>query len=151
MFATHWDGYPASLGRDLLNCDRSIEEVVDVAKAHTIDSADSSLLHTLNDERIRQLAEKHQLTVEEIKVGKRRGNVISADDHEIHDLKLYGDLAEYQYDISGKQIYFRPLDGWWPDALKHAAEFKLLTETEVASSCAEAHLTAAILNGLEIR
>jgi len=134
MLATHWDGYPSSLGRDLLNYDRSIEAVVEVAKAHTIDSADSSLLDMLNGERIRQLAEKHQLTVQGIKAGKRRGNVISADDHEIHDLRLYADLAEYQYDISGKQIYFRPLDGWWPDALKHTAEFKLLTEKRVATA-----------------
>ena len=132
MLATHWDGYPSSLGRDLINCERSIEAVVEVAKTHTIDSADSSILDALNRERVDHLAERHQLTVQEIKAGKRRGNVISADDHEIHDLRLYADLAEYQYDISGKQVYFRPLDGWWPDSLKHAADFKLLTETEVA-------------------
>jgi len=151
MLATHWDGYPSSLGADLLHCDRSARAVIEVAKAHTIDSADSSLLDTLNGERIRQLAEKHQLTVQEIKAGKRRGNVISADDYEIADISIYRDWAEYQYDIRGKEIHFRRLRECWPDSLKHAAEFKLLTETEVASSCAEAHLTAAILNGLEIR
>jgi hypothetical protein len=43
MLATHWDGYPASLGRDLLRCDKSIEAVIEVAKAHTIDSADPQL------------------------------------------------------------------------------------------------------------
>jgi hypothetical protein len=134
MLATHWDGYPSSLGRDLLNCDRSINAVIEVAKAHTIDSADFSLLDTLNGERIRQLAEKHQLTVQEIKAGKRRGNVICADDYEISHMARYADPAEYQYDLSGKQIYFRPLDGWWPDALKHAAEFKLLSEKDAAYS-----------------
>ncbi len=124
MLATHWDGYPASLGADLLHCDKSIEAVVDVAKAHTIDSADASLLDTLNRERVEQLAEKHQLTVQEIKAGKRRGNVISADDHEIHDLRLYADLAEYQYDLCDKEVYFRPLDAWWPDALKRATRIQ---------------------------
>jgi hypothetical protein len=72
MLATHWDGYPASLGRDLLRCDKSIEAVIEVAKAHTIDSADASLLNTLNSERVTHLAEKHQLTVQEIKAGIRR-------------------------------------------------------------------------------
>ena len=126
MLATHWDGYPASLGRDLLNSDKSVKAVIEVAKAHTIDSADASLLDTLNGERIRQLAEKHQLTVQEIKAGIRRGNVISADDCEIADIGLHRDLAEFQYDIRGKTVFFRPLDGWWPEALKHTAEFKRL-------------------------
>ena len=132
MLATHWDGYPASLGLDLLHCDKSIKAVVEVAKGHTIDAADSSLLDMLNEERTRQLAEKHQLTIQEIKSGKRCGKVISADDYEIADIRSYRDWAEYQYDIRGKEIHLRPLRGWWPESLKHAAEFKLLTETDIA-------------------
>ena len=132
ILATHWDGYPSSLGADLLHCERSARAVIEVAKAHTIDAADPRILVALNGERVNALAEKHRLTVDEIKAGARRGNVISADDYEISDISKYGDLAEYQYDLSGKEVYFRPLDGWWPDSLKHAADFKLLTETEVA-------------------
>lgn len=134
MLATHWDGYPASLGSDLLHCDRSIEAVVEVAKAHTIDAADPRILETLNRERVSDLAEKHQLTVDEIKAGIRRGNVICADDYEIANIGSYGDWAEYQYDIRGKDVFFRPLNDWWPDSLKHATDFKLLTETDVACS-----------------
>jgi len=133
MLATHWDGYPASLGADLLNCDRSIEAVVEVAKAHTIDSADASLLDTLDAERVTQLAEKHQLSVQEIKAGIRRGNVICADDCEIADIGLHRDLAEFQYDIRGEAFFFRPLDGWWPEALRNAAEFKRLAPKEVVA------------------
>ena len=118
MLATHWDGYPSSLGRDLLNCDRSIEAVVEVAKAHTIDAADALLLDALNGERVALLAEKHLLTAQEIKAGIRRGNVISADAHEIADIGLHRDLAEFQYDIRGKTVFFRPLDGWWPESLR---------------------------------
>jgi hypothetical protein len=126
--ATHWDGNPASLGLDLLRCDKSVKAVIEVAKAHTIDAADPKFLETLNRERISLLAEKHQLSVGEIKAGIRRGNVISADDHEIADLRIYGDLAEYHYDICGNEVYLRPLDGWWPEALRNAGKFKLLTE-----------------------
>ncbi len=137
MLATHWDGYPASLGHDLLRCDKSVKAVIEVAKGHTIDAADASLLEMLNRERISQLAQIHLLSVDEIKAGKRRGNVISADDHEIADLRIYGDLAEYHYDLCGNEVDFRPLDGWWPESLRNAAEFKRLTAKEVASGRAE--------------
>ena len=116
MLATHWDGYPTSLGADLLRCDKSIKAVIEVTKAHTIDAADPQLLKTLNRERVSGLAEKHQLSVDEIKAGKRRGNVISADDFVIADIGLHRDLAEFQYDIRGNEVFFRPLDGWWPES-----------------------------------
>jgi hypothetical protein len=137
MLATHWDGYPSSLGSGLLHCDKSIKAVIEVAKAHTIDAADAWLLDMLNRERVRQLAEKHQRTVEEIKAGVRRGNVISADDYEITDIRNYGDWAEYEYDLCGKEVYFRPLDNSWPESVRAASEFKLLSEMEVADNRAE--------------
>ena len=40
--------------------------------------------------------------------------------------------AEFQYDIRDNTVLLRPLDGWWPEALKQAAEFKRLTAKEVA-------------------
>jgi hypothetical protein len=135
--ATHWDGYLASLGRDLINCDKSVKAVIEVAKAHTIDAADPQILDVLNRERISQLAEKHQLSVQEIKAGIRRGNVICADDYEIADLRIYGDLAEYHYNLCVKEVYFRPLTEWWPESLKQAAEFKRLTRKAVFSRRAE--------------
>jgi hypothetical protein len=120
-----------------LNCDKSVKAVVEVAKAHTIDSADASLLDTLNAERVTHLAEKHQLTAQEIKAGIRRGNVICADDYEITDLRTYRDLAEFHFDIRGSEVFFRPLAGWWPESLRKVGEFRLLTAKEVGSSWAE--------------
>ena len=133
MLATHGDGYPTSLGRDLMKCDKSMKAVVEVVEAHTIDAADPQLLDMLNRDRVSQLAAKHQLTVQEIMAGKRRGKVISADDYEIADISLHRDLAEFQYDIRDNGIYFRPLDGWWPESLKRAAEFKRLTAKAIES------------------
>ena len=137
MLATHWDGHPASLGHDLFRCDKSLNAVIEVAKAHTIDAADPQVIETLNPERTSQLAEKHQLSFDEIKAGKRRGNVISADDFVIADIGLHRDLAEFQYDIRGNEVYIRRLDGWWPESLKQAAEFRRLTAKEVGGSRAE--------------
>jgi hypothetical protein len=137
MLATHRDGHPTSLGRDLLNCDKSVRAVIEVAKAHTIDAADAQLLEALNAERVTQLAEKHQLTVQEIKAGKRHGNITCADDHEIADISIHRDLAEFQYDIRGNQVLFRRLDCWWPEALRKADGFRRLTAKKVASRRAE--------------
>ena len=137
MLATHWDGYPVSLGHDLLHCEKSIKAVIEVAKTHIVAAADPSLLDTLNAERVNQLAEKHQLSVQEIKDGKRRGNVVCADDYEITDIMTYRDLTEYEYDIRGNEICVRRLDGWWPEALRKASEFRYLPAKEIANSRAE--------------
>jgi hypothetical protein len=43
LLATHWDGYPSCLGLALLNCDKSMPALVEVAKEHTIDAADITI------------------------------------------------------------------------------------------------------------
>jgi len=127
MLATHWDGYPLSLGRDLLECNKSLESIIQVADSHTIDAANDSIRNELNKKRIRELSEKHHLTEDEIREGKRRGNIITPEDHEISDIGHYGDWAEYQYDIRGEVVLFRPLFGEFPELREHAPAFKRLT------------------------
>jgi hypothetical protein len=75
--------------------------------------------------------------VKEIKAGIRCGNVISADDFVIADIRVHRDLAEFQYDICGNAVFLRPLDGWWPESLRKASEFKALTLKAVARSRGE--------------
>lgn len=93
MIATHWDGYPSSLGRDLIECDKSLKSVVKVAKDHKIDCCNNLIRKEL----------------------------------EIDDIEAYGDKAEYQYDIRGKEIYFRTLKGYYPESLRSAEALRLLT------------------------
>ena len=105
MLATHWDGFPDCLGMELLNCDKTIGSVIEVAKKHTIDAAHRSIREDLNRERIKELVKKHRLTEEKIRKGIRRGNIIGAEDHEICNIDNYGDWAEFQYDVrEGKYI-----------------------------------------------
>jgi len=127
MLATHWDGYPSSLGKELLNCDNSIEAILKIAEGHTIDAADSSIRDELNRKRTKELAEKHHLSGEDIREGKRRGAVITAEDYEIGDIAEYGDWAEYEYDIRGDVVLFRPLSGWFPESIENAETFRILT------------------------
>ena len=118
MIATHWDGYPSALGFNLLRCDKSLKEVIQVAEKHMIDGADSSIREDLNEKRIKQLSEKQGLTEQEIRDGKRRGPIIIAGDYEICEINEYGDFPEYQYDIRGNEVFFRPLRGQYPGSLE---------------------------------
>jgi len=127
MLATHWDGYPSSLGKELLSFGISVAAILRVAEKHTIDAADSSVREDLNGERIKNLSEKHLLTKEEIGKGFRQGNIFTAEDYEIGDIRKYGDWAEYQYDIRGEVVLFRPLRGPFPESIDNAQTFKVLT------------------------
>ena len=128
LLATHWDGYPSCLGVALLNCEKTVAAIVEVAKGHTIDAAVISIRKDLNRHRVKTLAKKYRLTQAEIRAGKRRGCVICAEDYEIGSIDNYGDWAEYQYDIRGQEVYFRPLGGFYPNSVNKASRFKLLTE-----------------------
>jgi hypothetical protein len=131
MIATHWDGYPSALGSGLLQCDKTFGAVIRVAERHTIDRADSSIREDLNRKRVEELSKKHGLSEQEIRNGKRRGPLITADDYEICDINHYRDWAEYQYDIRGKDVFFRPLRGQYPESLEKALEFERLTREVV--------------------
>ena len=43
VLATHWDGYPSSLGKELLDCGNSVEAILRIAQKHTINAADTSV------------------------------------------------------------------------------------------------------------
>ena len=131
MIATHWDGYPSALGSGLLQCDKTLWAVIRVAERHTIDGADSSIREDLNRKRVKELSEKHGLSEKEIRNGKRRGPLITADDYKIGDINHYQDWAEYQYDIRGKEVFFRPLRGQYPESLENALGFERLTKEVV--------------------
>ncbi len=127
MIATHWDGHPFSLGLDLLNCDKSIKSIIDVAKRHTIDFADYSIVENLNKERIEKLSREYNLSKDDIEGGIGR-EVIAVEDYGIDDINIYGDWAQFQYDIRDGQVFFRSLSGFYPDSLRNASDFKLLTQ-----------------------
>jgi len=131
MIATHWDGYPSALGSEFLQCDKTLGAIIRVAEGHTIDGADSSIREGLNRKRLKELSGKHRLSEKEIRNGKRLGPLITADDYEICDLNHYQDWAEYQYDIRGKEVFFRQLRGQYPESLENTPGFERLTREVV--------------------
>ena len=128
--ATHWDGYPSSLGKDLLELDpRNLESVIEVAKDHTIDFASRDIITQLSHERFvditnkaNELAKSHKYNVADVEkehklTGKFPGSsMMSADDWPIVDFECYGDFAEYEYDVSVTQVRFRELSGKYDQA-----------------------------------
>lgn len=128
MIATRWNGDLSGLGRELLHCDKSFDEIVRVAHGHTIDAAHRSIREELHAKRVMELAKKHSLSEEETRKEMRRGAIICTDDYEIGDIKNYGDWAEFEYDIRGTNVYFRPLEGSYPFSVTRAPGFRVLTE-----------------------
>jgi len=59
----------------------------------------------------------------------------------IADIRTYRDLAEFEYDIRNNDVDFRPLDGWWPEALKRAGESRLLSEKGIVAKHARKALS----------
>jgi hypothetical protein len=114
VFATHWDGYPESLGADLVGLrKKTLASVQVVARKHSVDFASPIVRKGLNEERVRYIAKKHKLPIEKVKKGYRRGNIITSDDYEIGGIRGYDDWAEYEYDVNTKtgKVMVRPRAG----------------------------------------
>ena len=128
IIATHWDGYIKGLGADLLEMpDLSIDSIIKVAEKHEIDFIKPAIGKRVKEERLQELATKHNLSVDKIKDGYRRGVVIASDDYEIGNIKIYDDSAEYQYDIRADGIYYRELSGCWQTSQHSTNKFQKLS------------------------
>lgn len=131
FIGTHFDGYPSSLGADLLKASTD-EEISNVAEDHSIDFADMSILKGLNKARFAAIAKKansnpnrkKDYTVEELeKLFYEEGKMLqfglmASDDHPIGDIKDYDDWAEYQYDLTDGKWTCRELHGKWSETSK---------------------------------
>lgn len=116
FIATHWDGYPSSLGADLLEAGTSDDAILKVAARHSINAAATSVLKKA--EALAQQAWKKREPQD------KREKLV-------WDIKGYGDFAEYQYDVKGDKWFFRPLPGEYPASLKKAGALKPLTTDAV--------------------
>lgn len=124
FIATHWDGYPDGLGRDLLG-NKTDDEIIKVAEQHSIDCADKDILSEVNKQRYEEIAKKTKgkYSVKDIAELHKKGQVIvfgamASSDYPIEDIKLYGDHAEYQYDLKDGKWRFRSIYGSWHEADK---------------------------------
>lgn len=120
--ATHRDGFPLGMGQELLLC-KTMEEVLKVAEKHTIDCVAKLWLEEQKKKRTKHLAAKHKLTQAEIRQGKRRGCVMSAEDWLPDDISSYGDFAEWEYNFEKDHWRVRALRGEWPKSRETAGGF----------------------------
>lgn len=118
MFATHWDSYPESLGKELQKLKKKdIPNLLKVASKHSINFADKSLVGI--SEKMMRKRLKGQAGYEWL---------FHKGQHFVDDIKIYGDYAEYQYDVDSKtgKIKFREISGAWDDPKKTAGNWKNL-------------------------
>lgn len=128
--ATHWDGYPDSLGADLSELNLKDQEnlkknIVEIAQKHSIDAVDTQD-EIFKEEvlaRFQKIADKTKgkYTVEQLQKLYYEENrvvqfgIMCSDDWPIGDVKHYDDFAEYQYDVTDGKLTFRELCGQWSE------------------------------------
>lgn len=92
IYATHWDGYPDSLGADLVALRKAhnlgLGGISQVAVKHSINFADKSILAQANKAMITSLKGK-----EGYESYVKSGEFVT-------DIKYYDDFSEYEYDIN---------------------------------------------------
>ena len=146
FIATHYDGNPSSLGRDLLN-KSSDEEIIKAAVEHTIDFADEIVCKIVNPERyayiankaneiLKKTGKKKRYTIKDIEDMDNKGESLTfgvqgAGDYPVGSIGGYNDFAEYQYDLKEGKFYFRELSGEYPKSLKTAGKFVELNQKEL--------------------
>jgi len=126
FIATHWDGYPESLGEDLMNT-KTDKEIVEVAKKHNIDFADlrSPSIKAERERRFRNISKKTKgkYSVKKLKEMAKKGEQLRFGIHTpefspIDPIKHYDDYAEYQYDLKDGKWRIRELGDTWKKAEK---------------------------------
>jgi len=153
--ATHWDGYPSSLGSDLLKQKNLIKEldkekslaiIIGICEPHTIDFATEDVRSKTADQRLQKIANKanemcrergepEKYSVQYLKELEKEGKQLTfgvhgAGDYPIGTFENYGDYAEWEYDVlpSGAVMY-RELSGWYNETTeKQRDEWKKLTK-----------------------
>lgn len=126
IIATHWDGYPSGLGKDIFKA-FTREEIIEAANKRNIDFAIRSIMDQINAPRIKELAKKHNMTEDAIIRGYRKG-IVTADDYLVGDIRNYGDFAEYQYDLTDGEWKYRTVNGAWSENPKFGKWKKSLEE-----------------------
>ena len=131
MLATHWDGYPDSLGKELVKLkDKSSLNVVQLSAEHNIDSIHKDFvpkksITTGQDNDIQTTVFKKSGTFSGgtfIRGEEGKSKKISSI---IDNEKQYGDWAEYIYDIRNGDVYVAEGHGDYSSTLNAEKEGNL--------------------------
>ena len=151
MLATHWDGNPSTLGKELAVLkDKSAENVVKVASGHSIDQiapefapknpivlkngaylgdgkrGDKITYFPRNDAEMTALQKSHGTWMEGGGGTADRTKEVEFKFADVVPMSTYGDFAEWEYDIKGDKVYARPLSDSY-DKSDKTGKFTLIT------------------------
>ena len=104
-FATHWDGYPTSLGVDPVRSPKDINSIMKVAADHSINFASAKYKKRANTIMLKRLKGKPGYEW----IWKDGGKEF------VGDIKGYDDWAEWEYNVNTKTgvVTVRELSGAW--------------------------------------
>ena len=146
--ATHWDGYPDSLGKDLVEIlpNPTLDAVIEVCNGHDIDFATPDVREKVEMERYEKIAEKANstpnpdgkvYTAEGLKkMHDEEGRIVqfglhASSDNPIGTWERYGDWAEYEYVVQSDVILVQACSGSYDkpkDALINLDNFVSVTD-----------------------
>lgn len=134
MLATHWDGYPESLGAELVAIkDKTPEKVIKVASLHNIDFISpkftpkkklvvpKQIYNMKTGKYVKGQLITEFLTDEEMDRRNIQGTFIPTKGKTerkystIAPMSQYGDFAEWEYDIKDGKVLARRIVGSYPD------------------------------------
>lgn len=136
VFATHFDGYPEGLGKELADAKpKSSADIFRVAKKHQIDASDPKFAKQIDERNARLISKRDKIPYAKVKKafarGKGIGRVVwTPENYPAGNIKQYNDWAEYEYDVDKNgNVKVRELrGGWYKDTRKADIDFKNLEE-----------------------
>ena len=138
LVATHWDGYPESLGKDLEKAHpKNPSAILRIANRHTIDAADlsASSVKRLQEKRFEYISRmtKGKYSVEQLKKLDKEGGqinftIMTPKEYPIGNLDNYDDFAEYEYNVEKDgSVKVRKLPGTYKQNKYKNIPFKSLS------------------------
>jgi hypothetical protein len=121
LMATHWDGYPVSLGKDLLKAGNDVTNILKVGSENHIDSVNPKYLDLANEVSIatqKAIIQKNNKILASDNVDKvdkqmAENRIAEAKDflsryekgEQIDNISSYDDFAEWDYDVRPDGVY----------------------------------------------
>lgn len=133
IFATHWDGDPSSLGKELsAKRPKTPSEIFSIAVKHQIDASSAEFKQKMDEKNIKITSERSNIPIEKVRSAFVRGKgigrgVFTPENYPTSDIKHYNDYAEYEYDVDSEgNVKVRERSGWFKE--KKAGNWKRLEE-----------------------
>ena len=128
---TQNDGSPFSLGIELLQSNKSFEEVMQIAIRHLVQATNDTGLREFNKGPEQKTIASLSSAMAMLGPHRRICKIIYAGYSKTYGIDSFFYGIRYHYEIRGKEIYFRILPKWWPATEVPEPKLYHLTENAI--------------------